>query len=710
MTDETAAVRAPGQAVPEQALPETDHSGAGTGLADLREYLTIPRVSGLTLSPDGNWLAATVQQVGPDGKKFVPSIWRVPVREGDGTQAARLTWSAEGEDNPAFLPDGSLLFVSSRPAPAPAAYGGDGGNGAKAAVWLLPAGGGEARHVASTPGGVSALATARAVPTFLMGAPFLPGAAGADDDAERRKRREAAGVTAILHDSSPLRFWDHDLGPDEPRWLTVEMAAGGHTGQPHDLTPDPGRALDQQHAELTPDGTLLVSGWSVVDPPDEPRNEIVVIDTVTGERRVLLSAPGFDFSDPRPSPDGRLVLCERTEHDTYDRPGDHTLVVADLAGGQAPVDVLAGFDRWPAEAAWSPDSAAIFFTADDEGRRPVFRVGLDGTPVTRLTRDSAAYESLCPSPDGRHLYALRSAIDAPPSPVRIDLAPASPPGTPVPLPAPGGTLALPGTLTELSAVADDGAMIRSWLVLPSGAGPESPAPLLLWVHGGPNSSWNAWSWRWNPWLMAARGYAVLLPDPALSTGYGMAFIARGWASWGPRPFADLMSITDAALARPEIDATRTAAMGGSYGGYMANWIAGHTERFSAIVSHAGLWALDQMFGTTDSPPHWRRQFGDPLSRPERYQVNSPHLHGAHIATPMLVIHGDRDYRVPIGEALRLWAHLRGSGGRAPAKFLYFPQENHWILTPGHVTVWYETIHAFLAEHVLGEPWQRPDLL
>jgi dipeptidyl aminopeptidase/acylaminoacyl peptidase len=149
-------------------------------------------------------------------------------------------------------------------------------------------------------------------------------------------------------------------------------------------------------------------------------------------------------------------------------------------------------------------------------------------------------------------------------------------------------------------------------------------------------------------------------------------------------------------------------MGGSFGGYMANWIAGHTDRFKAIVSHAGLWALDQFIGMTDAPSYWYRAFGDPAAQPERYLANSPHLHVRDIVTPMLVIHGDKDYRVPVGEALRLWTDL--SRHAKPAKFLYFPDENHWILKPGDVPVWYETVLAFLAEHVLGEEWQRPPLL
>jgi dipeptidyl aminopeptidase/acylaminoacyl peptidase len=183
---------------------------------------------------------------------------------------------------------------------------------------------------------------------------------------------------------------------------------------------------------------------------------------------------------------------------------------------------------------------------------------------------------------------------------------------------------------------------------------------------------------------------------------------RGHGAWGAAPYTDVMAITDAVVKRPDIDDTRTAMMGGSFGGYMANWIAGHTSRFRAIVSHAGLWALDQMFATTDMPAVWYRAWGNPVTAPQRYLASSPHLHVADIGTPMLVIHGDKDYRVPVGEALRLWADLSGHG--KTARFLYFPDENHWILKPGDVPVWYQTVLAFLAEHVLGESWQRPELL
>jgi dipeptidyl aminopeptidase/acylaminoacyl peptidase len=700
--------------------------------------MAVPRVGALRLSPEGDWLAATVQTLSPDAKKYLTSIWRI---DPQGGPARRLTRSAEGESSPRFLPDSSLLFTSKRPEPGADQARRQPGTDVSS-LWLLPSAGGEARVAAGPPGGVAAAEVAAGSGAIVVTSPVLPAAEGnsadgnsAADDARRRQERNDAGITAILHESAPIRYWDHDLGPDQLRFFAVdpdqilqadtgwagrneEPASAAEPGKAaefaglRDLTPEPGRALDGQAFELTPDGTSLVTGWWQWEPAGESHSELVMIDVATGKRRVLLSVPEFDFSSPRVSPDGRFITCQRETHTTTERPPDLTLVMLDIDGsgasGDSGRDLLPGWDRWPQEPAWSHDSLSLYFAADDGGRRPVFRVDVGTGEVTRVTGDDGAYTQLNVAPDGRYLYALRATVATPPTPVRIDLTAGVFGSEPAALECPGVPLALPGRLEEVEASAEDGQRIRSWLVLPESASASSQAPLLLWVHGGPMSSWNSWSWRWNPWLMAARGYAVLLPDPALSTGYGQEFIARAHHEWGARPLADLMAATDSVAARSDIDADRVAMMGGSYGGYMANWMAGHTDRFKAIVSHAGLWMLDQMFGTTDHPMFWRPQFGDPLTNPEMYQANSPHLHISQIRTPMLVIHSNKDYRVPISEALRLWWDL--SSHQAEAKFLYFPDENHWILTPGNARIWYETVFAFLAEHVLGQPWQRPALL
>jgi dipeptidyl aminopeptidase/acylaminoacyl peptidase len=369
--------------------------------------------------------------------------------------------------------------------------------------------------------------------------------------------------------------------------------------------------------------------------------------------------------------------------------------------GEPVVELTGEWDRWPTSVTWAVDGSAVIVTADDNGRGPVFAVDPSTGAVGRMTDDDYTYSDIRTAPGV--VYAMRSSYARPSHPVRIDKG-----GVVTELPCVAAP-ELPGTLTEVTATAGDGQPVRSWLALPHG---DEPAPLVLWVHGGPLASWNAWHWRWNPWLLVAKGYAVLMPDPALSTGYGQDFIQRGWGAWGFAPYTDLIAATDAACAHPRVDKTRTAAMGGSFGGYMANWIAGHTDRFDAIVTHASLWALDQFGPTTDGAYWWAREM-----TPEMAEQNSPNRFVSQIRTPMLVIHGDKDYRVPIGEALRLWFELltesglpAAEDGTSPHRFLYYPLENHWVLTPQHAKIWYQVVTAFLARHVLGEDVELPETL
>ena len=661
-----------------------------TPFHDLAEFMALPRVNGLRLSPDGEWLVAVVAGLSPDRKTYRTALWRVD--PAGVAEPARLTRSAEGEGQPEFRPDGSLLFTSSRPDPA--AEDGDHDAEKVQRLWLLPAAGGEPRMVLDAPGGVEGFAVASGSGAVV----FAAGAVEDDAVAGRRERRKAAGVTAILHESLPVRSWDHQLGPDDTRLFLAPSPSTD--GTVRELTPEPGLALADQGFAISPDGATVVTGWWVPLPRGERRSELVAIDTATGERRRLAGEDGVDFLGPVVSPDGRSVVCVRERHATYDEPGEQTLWLVPIDGGDGR-ELTPGLDRWPYLPVWSPDSRTLYFGAYDRGRAPIFAVDVATGEVRRLTGDDGAYGAFQAGPDGRHVYALRSAVDAPQTPVRLGVDGGEHPLRLFDAPE------LPGTLAEVTAKAADGTGIRGWLVLPAGASEASPAPLVLWPHGGPHSSWAPWTWRWNPWLLAARGYAVLMPDPALSLGYGQDMIRRGHGTWATPAYDDLMAITDVAVARDDVDATRTAVMGGSYGGYLANWIAGHTDRFRAIVTHASLWPLETMT-TSDESRYFIREFGDLAERPGRWADNDPSRHAARIRTPILVIHGDRDYRVPIGNALWLWSDLVGNG--AAAKFLYFPDENHWVLTPGNATIWYETVFAFLAHHVLGEPWQRPELL
>jgi dipeptidyl aminopeptidase/acylaminoacyl peptidase len=645
-----------------------------------------------------------VQTLDPKRTKWVTALWEVdPAGE---QPARRLTRSAKGEGGAAFLPDGSLLFTSARPDPAA-----EEDDDEVSLLWLLPAGGGEARVVGTRAGGVDHVEVAARAGTVVLSSPTFPSSGTAEAEAAKRKERKEKKVSAILHESVPVRFWDHDLGPDAPRLFAGALAEAQEPGdEPRleltDLTPEPGRALVEGQYDVSADGSTVVTTWALREPGGQ-RYALALIDVESGDLRVVLDDAETEYDSPRFSPDGRSVALVAEKRSTPHDPGDRRIAVYSVADGSLR-DLTGDWDHWPAGAlVWTPDGTSLVLAADEDGRAPVFRVDVASGEFTRLTNDAFAYSDVQVSPDGATVYAMRTSYAEPSRPVRLDAT--TPDQHSVELRGPSATPALPGRLEEVETTAEDGTRVRSWLALPDDASSTNPAPLLLWIHGGPLGSWNAWSWRWNPWLAVAQGYAVLLPDPALSTGYGLDFIRRGWGHWGQAPFTDLMAATDAAVQRADIDETRTAAMGGSFGGYMANWVAGHTDRFKAIVTHASLWALDQFGPTTDAPWYWAREM-----TPEMQEANSPHLYADAISTPMLVIHGDKDYRVPIGEALRLWADLAERAttpdGEMPHKFLYFPTENHWILTPQHAKVWYQAVLAFADHHVLGKDWQTPELL
>jgi dipeptidyl aminopeptidase/acylaminoacyl peptidase len=654
-----------------------------TPFDDLDDFLKLPRVSGLAVSPDGARVVTTIAELDATGTEYVSAVWEL---DPDGRAAARrLTHGPKGESAPTFDHRNDVLFLSSRPVPG-------GEDKPPAALWRLPAAGGEAVAELNLAGGVGGVAAAAGADVVIVAARLLPSARDVDDDGRLRTLRKDGKVAAILHAGYPVRYWDHDIGPARAHLLLVEGR--------RDLTPDPGQALREAGFDVSRDGTFVVTTWASPAPGAATRSRLVQIDVATGEHSVAVDEADADLSQPAIAPDGSTIAYVREAWSTPTEAPRITLWVKRF--GDEPRQLGADWDRWPTSVAWAADGSHLLVTADDGGRGPVFAVDPATGAVTRRTADDFTYTDVRPVPGGA-FFALRNSYLAPPHPVRVDAD-----GTVTALPCVDAP-ALPGDVVEISATGEDGSPVRSWLVLPAG---DAPAPLLLWVHGGPLASWNAWHWRWCPWLLAARGYAVLLPDPALSTGYGQEFVQRGWGAWGAAPYTDLMAATDAACAHPRVDATRTAAMGGSFGGYMANWIAGHTDRFDAIVTHASLWSLDQFGHVTDGAYWWSREMTEHMA-----QRNSPHHHIGDVRTPMLVIHGDKDYRVPIGEGLRLWYELLASSGLPAAddgttahRFLYFPDEGHWVASPQHAKIWYQVVASFLAAHVLGVDEPLPESL
>ena len=660
---------------------------APTPFHDLAAFTALPRCAGLVLSPDGSRLVTAVSTPDADGTRYRTALWEV---DPAGARPARpLTRGDPGEHDPVFTPGGDLLFLSARPAP------GTSGDDPPAALWCLPATGGEARPAGTRPGGLAGPVVARDAGTVVATSATLPGAGTADDDAARRAARATAKVTAILHEGAPVRFWDHDLGPDRPRLLAASPADENPIWT--DLTPTAGAALEQAAFDVTPDGSTVLTTWRVDEPYGASRRALVALDVPTdthpAAHRVLLDDPDHTVDGPvAVSPDGRWVACLRTRRTSAIEPPDVRCVVVArrrrrTARRRAGLGPLGHRPR--------VDARLRGPRRDRRRHRP--RAAAPHRPRHRDRRPAHRRRRRLLRPGGRTGRRRVRAAQRRRRPARPGPARSRGPGAPIPdTPAPAG----PGTPAAGHPHRGHGhgrgrhGTCGPGSCCPTARRPTAPAPLLLWIHGGPLSSWNGWHWRWNPWVMAAHGYAVLLPDPALSTGYGRAFVTRGWGRWGAEPYTDVLALTDAAERLPEIDAGRTAAMGGSFGGYLANWVAGHTDRFTAVVTHASLWALDQFVPTTDDPDYWRREL-----TPQVRAEYSPHRHADAIRTPMLVIHGDRDHRVPIGEALRLWSDLMARcSDQVPHKFLYFPDENHWVLRPSHVRLWYATVLAFLAHH------------
>ncbi|MGO4957298.1 alpha/beta fold hydrolase [Luteococcus sp. Sow4_B9] len=666
---------------------------------DLDAFIEQPRLAGLELSCDGRWLLASVDHLSQDRTAWRRSLWRV---DPTGAQPARrLTRGLDGEVLAAFLPNGDVLFGGRRPLPVVPAP-----DDHERGLWRLPADGGEAQLVVRGVESARTVLSARGSEQVVLGLGVARSANNLAADATWRAERSRAKVAAILHESAAVRHWDHDLPAEQVRFALCPLPdPDGEATSVAELdlfSPWLGDGLSAD-AVLSRDGRFVVCVDEQAGPRAQRRGRILRIQVDDGTVESLLDQQDCEFGSPVLSQDDRWLACVRhVPGDAHEAPHQYLHLLDTTTGDHR--DLAPEWPRWGTPVGFSPAGDVLYVVADEDGDAPVFAVDTATGGVRRLT-GPGAHSAVSISPDGAYLYALRSSWVEAGSIVRISATT----GESTVLHRPAPQVPLPGKLERISTTAADGQQIHSWLAVPHEATAERPVPLVLWAHGGPLNSWNAWSWRWCPWLLVSQGWAVLLPDPALSTGYGRNFIQRGWGRWGEEPFTDLMTATDAALERDELDEGRTAMMGGSFGGYMANWIAGHTDRFRCIVSHASLWNLDSFLAATDHPWYWEREMTVQMR-----SEHSPHLFADAIHTPMLVIHGDKDHRVPIGEGLALWWALNRGHDGAPEelahKFLYFPDENHWVLTPQHARIWYATVRSFLAQHMEGRAFIRPGLV
>ncbi|HEX9337040.1 MAG TPA: S9 family peptidase, partial [Pseudonocardiaceae bacterium] len=422
--------------------PPSRPDGLVDTFADLDAYLGLPRVAGLWLSPDGRRLVVGVGS--PDEKKarFASALWEV---DPEGARPARrLTRSAKGESSAAFTPSGDLLFVSARPSP-------DGEDEeTEAALWSLPADGGDARVLARLSGGLGDVVVAGKASTVLVRSELLPSAADQAGDKEIRTKRKDANVNAILHEQYPVRFWDQDLGPDRSRLLVADLSDDPDTTL--DFRDVTGHAPNALHGEsswdISADGRTVVTTWAVPEAGASFRNTLVAIDVATGEHRTLADDPDLEYHAPSISPDGTTVAVTVWRRCTPQTSDDSSLGVVPTAGGEVRI-LTPTWDHWPNVARWTPDGTTLVVQADDHGHGPLWRIDAMTGDVTRLT-GTGSYTDIRISPDGQWVYALRSAVDHPPAPVRIALADGSEQPLLGPAEALGRAVPMSGRLTEVT--------------------------------------------------------------------------------------------------------------------------------------------------------------------------------------------------------------------------------------------------------------------
>ncbi|WP_435526202.1 hypothetical protein [Microbacterium elymi] len=627
-----------------------------TPFDSLDDYIALPRTDSLALSPDGRRAVVAIATLNKDGTGYDRALWEIDAT-GTGTGACAPPADPLGQGRV-----GPGLHGGRRPAVPVGAPGRLGLRRRPGPAVAVPAGGGEARPVTRLAGGVSAIeAVAAASDVVIVRAPLLPLADTVEDDARLRAERTKHKVAAILHEGYPVRYWDHDLGPDEPHLFALSLdeladpvgvdraededdekdAASrpypASLPRPRELTPHPGRSADAFGVTITPDGTTVVAALQAPEGRDE-RARLIAIEVATGDHTVVRDEHEVDNESPTISHDGTTLAWVRTVKSTAAAPTDQEVWVSGIDGSGAR-RIAGGWDRWPSSLAFAADDAALVVTADQDGRGPVFRVPLDDTPVAQADRRRLHVSEPVRRPRQRRHRGPADELDA-----------AAPRGAPVDRRGDGASVTraaaeVPATMTEVETTAADGARVRGWLRCrpPTTAG-QRPRPRLLWIHGGPLNSWNAWSWRWNPQLAVARGYAVL---PA-----------------GPGPVDRLRP----GLHRARVEQLGRKAVHRSDGDHRRGGRArrhrrdphGGDGRLVRRV-HGELGRRSHRSVPRDRHPREPvgarpvRRHHRPLRllaahlHPEAMIAHSPHRFVRDIRTPLLVIHGDRDYRVPIGE-------------------------------------------------------------
>jgi dipeptidyl aminopeptidase/acylaminoacyl peptidase len=656
-----------------------------------RDLWAMKRLNAPALSPDGKTAVFTVQEWSIDKNKSTANLWLVRT---EGGAPRRLTTAQASDSAPTWSPDGKrVAFVSKR------------GEDETSALYVIPIDGGEAEQLLEMPFGLMAPKWMPDGRHIIVGTTVIAELAGQFTKTnlaamkKEVKRRKDSKMTAKVTEDRQYRYFDKYLTDNlATRLLRVEVA----TKEVKDLTPGQERwfqADDGVSYELAPDGSQLVLTMNSTPPPyrDFLNNDLYLIPTDgSGQMKNITSAnPGRD-SQATFAPDGKALLYLRTET-AYHNGESARLWRHELATGKN-TPLTEALDYSFEQVKYTTDGEVLWLLAEDKGVVPVFKMNPDGTGLKAVYKDGSA-SNLEVGP-GVVLF-LNNTLNRPDELFALD-------------PATGASRQLTHFNDELFAQLDLGKVeeywfegaagdrVHGWLVFPPGYDATKTYPLVQVMHGGPHTmSRDGWTYRWNSHVFAAPGYLLAHVNRHGSTGFGEKFAQSILNEWGDKPFEDITKGTDYLLKKmPNLDPKRVAATGASYGGYMAAWVLGHTDRFACIIDHAGVNNSYSQFAT-DVPHGFAKVMGGaPWENVDGMQRNNPMYYAKNFKTPTLVIHGELDYRVPYGNGLELYGVLQAMG--VPSRLVVFPNENHWILSPQNSIYWYWEFHRWLARY-LGLP-------
>jgi len=691
------------------------------------DMMAMKRLGETAVSPDGKWLVYSVTTVNLAQNSKDTWLWEQEIGSADKA-SFKMAVAQLGDGGVQFSPDGrSVLFLSSRDGGQQiwlASF--DSATGATANAKKITGISTEADNAQWTPDGQSVVFTSSVYPDCPAMGP-ADGGAGDPCNAQKDAALAASKVKAQIFTHLLYRHWDHFTG-DKRSHLFVVAVDGSAL---RDLTPNDPHDVPPYSTEggggfaISPDSKELAF---TENPDAEPATsvsaQIYTLDlTNFGAKPVKISTSLGGNFNPAYSPDGKWLAWRSQARAGYES-DKFRLWVYDRAA-KTGKDLLPKFENWVDEFSWIGDSQHILFVAGDAGEAPIYEVNVTGDDLSRSGKAAGEW-------GGVHMVLVKGFPYILGTLVRVD-RPAE-----VVL---GNALELDDTarkfghgnessttkydpplvthlndslLTQLDLpkmedywfTAKDGTKLQGFVIPPPGFDPAKKYPVKFLIHGGPQGAWgDMWSYRWNAELFAANGYVVVMVNPRGSTGYGQAVVDGVNGDWGGKPFSDLMLGLDEAERKfPFIDKTRECALGASYGGYMANWILGHTNRFKCIVSHDGMFDAESAFGSTEEDwfnvwefkGHPWDYYGKPDAE-NPFRKWSPSLSAKNFKTPTLVIHSQLDYRLDVSEGFQLFDTLQLL--KVPSKMLYFPDEGHWVMKPRNSQLWYKTVSDWVDEWV-----------